>query len=84
MFAREIFESIIKGKNFMTPHVIDWREEGDYIAEISQGEDFNRQPMYGVTVVNRSTMERESGLSKCCSSREEVEEHWKDIVNGTA
>jgi hypothetical protein len=53
MTAKQIFKQVYKGgKNFMTPYVLSTSMKGkDCAVELSEGEGFDRNPIYGVTVV---------------------------------
>lgn len=48
---KRIFEECNKGKNFMTPHVIGFYGNSNMIAEVSRGEGFTHNTIYGVSFV---------------------------------
>lgn len=48
---RATFETEYKFTNFMTPDVYCFGKSGNWIYEISTGTDFERMPVYGVTVL---------------------------------
>lgn len=52
--ARRAFKAQIKGDNIMTPTAIayGWTADG-HPWELTQGTDFDRNPLYGVTVAER-------------------------------
>ena len=50
--STEDINEYFKGKNFITPEVIDYYQSDDYICELSSGPGiFNDKKVYGVTVV---------------------------------
>jgi hypothetical protein len=65
--ANRLFADRYHGQgNFMTPDIIarGMTKSGRFAWELSQGEGINRQPIYGVTVLDAAT--RESEHSLCC------------------
>lgn len=79
---KEIFETTFKGKNIMTPDVVEYGKTGDLIFEISEGTGFNREPIFGVTVLDITDEEnpvRRSALNKLCHSLEEAQEYASDL-----
>lgn len=70
-----IFSAIIKGKNLMTPELVRYGQAGPYIYELTTGAGMDRQPIWGVTVVDPRDNSRPAGLSRCCFSLAEVEEY---------
>lgn len=73
MKAREFFESL--GPNFMTPHVIKYVDTDKYLIELSEGEGFTRNKIYGVTVVGVNGERDPTGeLSNMFHSRKEAED----------
>lgn len=66
------FDSVVKGKNFMTPQILSHWISGDYICELSQGTDFDNNRIFGVTVVNGLEMTHNHELSKVFNSRKEA------------
>lgn len=61
--ANEIFTSVVKGSNFMTPNKISYHEIKNGAVELSSGKGFSGNTMYGVTVVQNS--KHNSDLSEC-------------------
>jgi hypothetical protein len=53
--------------NPMTPRVVRYGWSGDYAFEISQGEGFLGEPIFGVTVVH-AAQGKQHALSKLCYS----------------
>ncbi len=51
MKAREIFKSVVKGRNFMTPNVLGYYKIKNGAVELSTGKGFTDNMLYGVTVV---------------------------------
>lgn len=66
------FKSVVKGENFMTPQIKGYWQTGDYQCELSFGYGIGGGKLYGVTVVNTTTMTHESGLGKVFESRKEA------------
>jgi len=62
--TKDIFTSVVKGKNFITPEVVRYQQQGDYAVELSKG-DFCNDTIYGVTVVHIPT---ERKVDKLCRS----------------
>lgn len=68
--------------NFMTPTRVSIQRKGNYIIEVSRGEGFDHNPIYGVTVLERvkGHLQRpDKDLSKCCHSIKEVDDFIKEI-----
>lgn len=63
------FKQIVKGENFMTPQVKGYWQSGDYQCELSYGTGISGGKLYGVTVINTTTMQHEHSLSKVFESR---------------
>jgi hypothetical protein len=53
--------SYFPNKNFMTPYVLRTGFRGQYAYELSEGEGFSGEPMYGVSLRLKSTGERVDG-----------------------
>lgn len=51
------FRKVLPNKNFMTPNVIQYITVRDYEVELSSGNGVGGTPQFGVTVVNRVTLE---------------------------
>lgn len=63
--------------NFITPHIISLRNVGTYVIELSEGTDFDRKPIYGVTTLKLSgstfnNMPQIDGLNKMFYSKTEA------------
>ena len=54
----QTFRRVLPNKNFMTPNVIEYITVRDYEVELSSGNGIGGTPIFGVTVVNRVTLER--------------------------
>lgn len=76
---RALFQARLKGKNLMTPDVIRYGVSGPYAYELSEGEGFSREPIYGVTVLLRGSGERRNDLSKCVYSLAGAEAYIREI-----
>lgn len=72
MEAGKLFNSIVKGKNFMTPHVLGYYQINNGAAELTTG-DFMGNDMFGVTIVKDG--EHQYDLSKCFDNKEEATEY---------
>lgn len=77
---QQLFEETLKGKNIMTPNIIEFGEVGDnynLVYELSEGTGFSGEPVFGVTVLevlDDGTVKRRSDKSKLCFSLEEAQE----------
>jgi hypothetical protein len=49
--ARYFIDAYKGARNFMTPDLISYGKSGRFVYELSQGEGFSREPIYGVTVL---------------------------------
>ena len=67
-----IFNEVVRGKNIITPDVIGFYQNGDFIMELSEGTGFSGDPVYGVTVVSETYKEHEKDLSQMFHSRKEA------------
>ena len=80
-----IFKSVIKGVNFITPIILDYKRIGKYIVEIST----NRKneiigKLYGVTIIAKGrngNYKRKMILDDCFNTYEEVEQYLKKLEN---
>lgn len=77
MKAREIFKSVVKGKNFMTPNVLGYYKVKNGAAELSIGKGFTNNMMYGVTVVKDNEHNHE--LSQVFYSELKAREYIKSL-----
>lgn len=75
----QLFRSVIKGRNIMTPQFVRYAETLNYIIELSTGTGFEGEPIYGVTVVNKHTGQHEFELSDMFYSREFAEAYIADL-----
>ncbi len=72
---REMFCSVVKGVNFITPNVEEYGQAGRYIYELSSGRALDGGLIYGVTVVEvkeGGMLEKVNDLSKCFFSKDDV------------
>lgn len=74
---RETIKSYFKGRNFVTPIVLDYGYKGKLVYELSEG-DFLGDKIFGVTVVNTEDVEDKS-LSRSFDS---LNEAYRFIDNG--
>lgn len=66
----------------MTPYIRSLSTKGHHVIEISEGTDFDRKALYGVSVANRTQTGFEmnkSGFNKCFGSLDEARFHAKNI-----
>ena len=73
MTNKERFQAVVKGQNFMTPDVLKFGQQGDYVYELSRGSAFNDE-MYGVTVVDLRTNQHRQDLSNMLCLRHEQQQ----------
>lgn len=74
----EMFRSIVRGSNFMTPYFI-----GHYLikngeVEVTWGFGLSRETIYGVTVERER--KHDFDASKMCTTEEEVVEYIKSLM----
>jgi len=72
---KEMFCSVVKGVNFITPNVEEYGQVGRYIYELSSGRALDGGLIYGVTVVEvkeGGILEKADNLSKCFFSKDDV------------
>jgi hypothetical protein len=70
--------SYFPNTNFMTPYVLRTGFRGRYAYELSEGESFSGEPMYGVSLRLKSTGERVDG--KLCKSMIEAEKFISELM----
>jgi len=58
--------------NIMTPDVIKYGSRGNFVYELSVGEGFDRDNVYGVTVLDRINGEKRHDLSKCFGTEDKA------------
>lgn len=66
--------------NFMTPSPVEYGRAGPYAYEISVGTGIRRERIYGVTVIDWHTLEKQFDKSGCVYSMAEAYE----LLNGLA
>lgn len=79
---QEIFENTLKGNNFMTPNVIRFGQSGDFLYELAEGTGFNREPRFGITVLELledGTIKHRTDLGKVFNSLLAAESHAEDL-----
>ena len=68
------------GENFMTPRVVSYYRCGKYAVELSAGEGFKHEPIWGVTVKTAGvTIETEYELSKMFHSLGAAMDHIANL-----
>lgn len=79
----EIFQSILPGKNFMTPIVEGYFKRGTLICELSTGSSFLGLHGFGVTIVDSFTRKRciELDQSFCDTNKETARKMAMDYID---
>lgn len=78
----KIFRKVIKGVNFITPIILDYKKCGKHIVEISRSkENPDIDVMYGVTVITKNNNEYIEDFKLCKSFYDynEVEQYLKEL-----
>lgn len=78
MKAKDYFKGM--GPNFMTPEPIEYIDTDEYMIELSKGEGFDHEPIYGVTVAT-SEGTRLYGDSQMFFSEEDAREHIDGLIS---
>lgn len=68
--SKQLFDTHVKGRNIMTPDIIQYGVSGKYAYELSEGTDFKHRALFGVSVITRRYGEHRHELSKCFPSIE--------------
>lgn len=71
------FRKVVKGKNFITPYVIDYYEIKNGVCELSKGRGFFSDYLYGVTVVQNGIKNDE--ISTCFQEEEEAKNYINSL-----
>jgi hypothetical protein len=79
MIAEITFLSVVKGKNFMTPHVLGYYGNAKTAVELSQGTGFSHEKIFGVTVVLDGIHDNDK--SKCFYSETEAINYIKQLIS---
>ena len=79
MTARDQFTSVVKGKNFMTPEVLQYRTVNKYAVEFSRGEAMDGGYIYGVTVVDTTKHEQRHDLSELFDTAKQAKQHIETL-----
>lgn len=80
----KIFKEIITGVNFITPIILDYKQCGNHIIEISKNrENPDIDVMYGVTVITKKDNKyvKNNNLCKAFYNYKEVEQYLKKLKN---
>lgn len=81
----KIFRKIVKGVNFITPIILDYKRIGKYIVEISTNQKNEIiGKLYGITVIAKdrnNNYKRKTILDDCFNTYEEVEQYLKKLEN---
>ena len=78
----KIFREIVKGVNFLTPIILDYKKCGKHIVEISKNrENPDIDTIYGVTVITKKDNKyvENNNLSKAFCDYDEVEQYLKEL-----
>lgn len=76
--AGTLFRSIVKGSNFMTPSIIDYKIVSKFVVEVSHGK-FVDTTFFGVTVADMETKTHRKDLSKSCENLSDVESYLTEL-----
>lgn len=65
--AQKHFRRIIKGRNFMTPHTVEfgWIIKDKVAYELSRGEGIEHDEIFGVTLAHNVQEDRKADLNQC-------------------
>ena len=79
--AGQAFVRVVKGKNFMTPHVVEYGFIGNSTIpyEISRGEGFDYKPIFGFSVGLPISDHRRREWSGLFHSLDEVRLHIEEL-----
>jgi len=79
MTAREAFNEAVKGKNVVTPTIIDFYGDENLAIEFSTGK-FMGSRIYGVTVVKNGKHDTEASMS--FHDKIDAEEYIDELLSG--
>jgi len=71
----EMISKHFVGVNFFTPNILAYNETDKYMYELSKGDSMfagNNSKIYGVTVIDKSTLEKRNDLSDVFQSYTEA------------
>lgn len=75
------FNRCVKGKNIMTPKQIGFFETKSYIIELSKGENFKGDDIFGVSFLDKNTDKLDhDGISKMLNSKKEAIEYINSFL----
>lgn len=72
------FRQVVKYRNFITPDILGYLRINNSIIEISKGEGFSKNIIYGVTVIKNNKHNHD--LSKAEHSYHKVEEYVDYLI----
>ena len=72
------FRAVVKGKNFITPEIMRYGQQGDYVYELSKGAWLDAG-LYGVTVVDLRTNKHRNDLSRSFTDYKQANEYINDL-----
>lgn len=78
----KIFREIVKGVNYITPIILDYKKCGKHIVEISKTrENPDLDTMYGVTVITKKDNEyvKDDKLCKAFYDYNKLEQYLKEL-----
>ena len=81
--AKEIFENVVGGVNFMTPEILDFHYNDNFIIELSTGASFRGYTPFGVTVIENNEEGEwvRSKLSQCFGSLTSANNFIEELLN---
>ena len=85
MEITDIKKWIKEHKNFMTPRVLKVKQIGNYFIEFSEGEGFNHEDIFGVSIIqfknNSFTTQHDLKLkSECFQNKRLADDHFYKLV----
>lgn len=78
---RMVFKRILPNQNFMTPRVLRYgsRRNGRYLFELSVGEGFQRNTIYGMTLLKKTDHGYEHVHDMCAGGFHDQQEAWDHL-----
>lgn len=78
---KQLFKEVFNGnKNIITPNVLKYGTRGLFAFEISYGDGFDGETIYGVTLINKETRKHNHELSRSFNTRGEVTDYLADVI----
>lgn len=71
------FAKVVKGKNFMTPYLLGFAKIPGGVVEVTEGDKFAGDEMFGITVVRDGKQDHDA--SKCVHSHAEIDQYIQEL-----